>query len=281
MLRIIVLIVSFALSTFNLVNSLDLPQSEGYSNENELVNGMIDIKQEEISQDIEPVESLEEVITEERDESIIIDTVTQNWWEYPDNIKSVTRDGDDLLVLVNKEFKLPSTYAPSDLVKVGEDVIRRGSNYYLRSIVINDLRNLVSDAKADGIDLSIVSAYRSYSTQESTYNYWVNYNGGCVSCADKISARAGHSQHQLGTTLDFSSNEISDSLGIKFGDTNASEWLKSNAYMYGFVLGFPQGYESVTGYGYEPWHYRYIGRSNALLMRNSGMILEEYLRSVN
>jgi D-alanyl-D-alanine carboxypeptidase len=281
MLRIIVLIVSFALSTFNLVNSLDLPQSEGYSNENELVNGMIDIKQEEISQDIEPVESLEEVITEERDESIIIDTVTQNWWEYPDNIKSVTRDGDDLLVLVNKEFKLPSTYAPSDLVKVGEDVIRRGSNYYLRSIVINDLRNLVSDAKADGIDLSIVSAYRSYSTQESTYNYWVSYNGGCISCADKISARAGHSQHQLGTTLDFSSNEINDSLGIKFGDTKASEWLKSNAYKYGFVLSFPLGYESVTGYSYEPWHYRYIGRSNALLMKNSGMILENFLRSKN
>lgn len=280
MLRIIVLIVSFTLSTFNLVNSLDLPQSENYLKENELVNGMIDIKQEDISENIEPIESVEEV-TEEKEETSNTDPITQYWWEYPNDIKNVTRSGDELLVLVNKEYKLPSTYTPTDLVKVGDDVIRRGSNYSLRSIVIDDLRNLVSDAKFDGIDLSIVSAYRSYSTQESTYNYWVNYNGGCISCADRISARAGHSQHQLGTTLDFSSSEVNDTLGIKFGDTKASEWLKSNAYKYGFVLSFPQGYESITGYSYEPWHYRYIGRSNTLLMINSGMILEEYLRSIN
>ena len=204
-----------------------------------------------------------------------------NWWDYQDNIKECTKSGDDLLVLVNKEFKLPSTYTPSDLVTVGESVIRRGSSYQLRSIVINDLKNLVSDAKNDGIDLSVVSAYRSYSTQASTYQYWVNYNGGCVSCADKISARAGHSQHQLGTTLDFSSSEINDALGIKFGDTKASEWLKENAYKYGFALGFPQGSESITGYSYEPWHYRYIGKDNSSEMRNSGMILENYLRNVN
>jgi D-alanyl-D-alanine carboxypeptidase len=85
----------------------------------------------------------------------------------------------------------------------------------------------------------------------------------------------------LGTTLDFSSNEISDSLGIKFDNTKASDWLKENAYNYGFVLSFPQGYENTTGFSYEPWHYRYIGRADALLMKNSGMILEEYLRSKN
>jgi D-alanyl-D-alanine carboxypeptidase len=176
---------------------------------------------------------------------------------------------------------LPSTYAPSDLVIVGEEVIRRGSNYYLRSIIINDLKEMVNAAKSDGIDLSIVSAYRSYSTQQSTYNYWVAYNSGCVSCADRVSARAGHSQHQLGTTLDFSSSEVNDSLGIKFGDTKASAWLKDNAYKYGFVISFPQGYESVTGFSYEPWHYRYIGKVNAQEMKNSGMILEIYLRGKN
>ena len=164
---------------------------------------------------------------------------------------------------------------------VGDSVIRRGDSYYLRSIVINDLTDLVNAAESDGIDLSIVSAYRSYSTQASTYQYWVNYNNGCVSCADKISARAGHSQHQLGTTLDFSSSEVSDSLGIRFADTKASAWLVKNAYKYGFVLSFPQGYESVTGYSYEAWHYRYIGKTNALEMKNSGMILENYLQSKN
>lgn len=237
-------------------------------------NQVIDIEDINIQTDLQPEKVQTSIITSSP-------SAASNWWEYPDDIKSVIRNGNDLLVLVNKEYKLPSTYAPSDLVKVGDSVIRRGDKYYLRSIVINDLKSLVSDAKNDDIDLSIVSAYRSYSTQASTYQYWVNYNNGCVACADKISARAGHSQHQLGTTLDFSSNEVSDELGIRFADTKASDWLAKNAYKYGFVISFPQGYESVTGYSYEAWHYRYIGRTNALEMKNSGMILEKYLQSKN
>ena len=206
---------------------------------------------------------------------------TNNWWDYPDNIKKTKRHGDDLLVLVNKEYKLPSSYAPTDLVTVGNSVIRRGNNYQLRSIVINDLRALVNSAKSDGIDLSIVSAYRSYSTQITTYNHWVRHYGNCVSCADKISARPGHSEHQLGTTIDFSSNEVGDRLGSVFNNTRASRWLEENAYKYGFVISYPRGYESITGYSYESWHYRYIGRENAQEMVNSGMIRETYLRSKN
>ena len=269
MLKIIGLIVSFLVSTLSFFNVIALPQSEEMDENTVVVSKNVGVEEKEIE---EIVPKKVEVVTPKS---------SSNWWEYPVDIKQTTRSGNDLLVLVNKEYKLPSTYAPTDLVVVGEDVIRKGGNYYLRSIIINDLKALVNDAKGDGIDLSIVSAYRSYSTQQNTYNYWVSYNSGCVACADRISARAGHSQHQLGTTLDFSSNEINDSLGIKFGDTKASIWLKENAYKYGFALSFPQGYESVTGFSYEPWHYRYIGRANALEMKNSGIILEEYLRGKN
>ncbi len=206
---------------------------------------------------------------------------TSNYWSYPSDIKETTRNGNDLLVLVNKSYKLPSTYAPSDLTNLSSTGIINGSNYYLRSILINDLKSLVTDAKADGISLSVVSAYRSYSTQVSTYNYWVQYNGGSVDAADKISARAGHSQHQLGTAIDFSSPEVNNQLGVLFNNTKASAWLKENSYKYGFVISFPLGYESTTGFNYESWHYRYIGKANALEMKNSGMILEIYLRSKN
>jgi D-alanyl-D-alanine carboxypeptidase len=275
MIKVMGTIITFVLSSFLNFNVSQLPQDEKLDDTLLTVKGTIDIQESSMLEEIVP----KRVVREEK--TVSTDSNNSNWWDYPNTIKECTRSGDDLLVLVNKEYKLPSTYAPSDLVVVGESVIRRGSSYQLRSIVINDLKSLVNDAKAEGIDLSVVSAYRSYSTQASTYQYWINYNGGCVSCADRISARAGHSQHQLGTTLDFSSNEINDSLGIRFGDSNASEWLKENAYRYGFVLGFPQGYESTTGYSYEPWHYRYIGIENALEMRNSGMILENYLKSVN
>ena len=203
------------------------------------------------------------------------------WWKYPAQIFECSRSGNDLLVLVNKTYKLPSTYAPSDLVKASNSGIRRGENYYLRNILIADLTNMISDAKNSGIDLSIVSGYRSYQTQVNTYNYWLTKNNNNVEYVDTFSARAGHSQHQLGTVIDFSSNEISDALGDRFANTNASKWLIQNAHKYGFVISYPLGYESTTGYKYESWHYRYIGTSNALEMENSGMILENYLRARN
>jgi len=201
------------------------------------------------------------------------------WWGYPEAILQTTRSGDDLLVLVNKEYKLPSTYAPSDLVLASNAGIRKGEGFYLRNILINDLRDMINAATADSIDLSMVSGYRSYNTQIGTYNYWVGING--VDGADKISARAGHSQHQLGTAIDFSSSEVADGLGGSFRYTRAATWLAENSWRYGFVISYPSGYEPVTGYSYESWHYRYIGISNAKEMHDSGMILELYLRSKN
>lgn len=203
------------------------------------------------------------------------------WWEYPDTIYPTKRNGDDLLVLVNKQYKLPSSYAPKDLVKASKSGIRRGENYYLRNIVIPDLTRMITDAKLEGVDLSIVSGYRSYQTQIDTYNYWLKMNNGNTNLVDTFSARAGHSQHQLGTAIDFSTNEIGDKLGDEFSNTKASKWLSQNAYKYGFVISYPKGYENITGYKHESWHYRYIGVENAQNMINLGKILELYLRDYN
>lgn len=208
-------------------------------------------------------------------------TSTTGWWSYPTDIKLTKRNGDDLLVLVNKEYRLSESYVPSGLVSASLSGIRRGSSYLLRNIVIDDLRNLVNQATSDGVDLSIRSGYRSYQDQLSTYNYWLRYNGNNADYADRVSARAGHSQHQLGTAIDFSTSEIQDGIGGQFAPTKAAKWLEENAYKYGFVISFPRGYESVTGYNYESWHYRYIGKANAQEMINSGKILEIYLREKN
>jgi len=222
-----------------------------------------------------------EIETVEKEEETSQGSQSNEWWRYPEEILTTTRSGDDLLVLVNKQYKLPSTYAPTDLVKASNAGIRRGDSYYLRNIVINDLKDMILAAQSSGIDLSIVSGYRSYSTQVSTYSYWLTKNNNDVEYVDTFSARPGHSQHQLGTVIDFSSNEINDALGDSFANTNASKWLKENSYRYGFVISYPQGYESITGYKYESWHYRYIGKEYATQMVNNGMILENYLRSKN
>lgn len=206
---------------------------------------------------------------------------SSGWWTYPNDIKLTQKSGDDLLVLVNKEYRLSENYAPKDLVSASNAGIRKGENFKLRSIIIDDLRELVNSAKNDGIDLSIRSGYRSYQDQLYTYNYWLRVNGNNPDEADKISARAGHSQHQLGTVVDFSSSEIQDGIGGQFHTTKASKWLSENAWRFGFVIGFPKGYESTTGYSYESWHYRYIGKNNVKEMMNRGEILEIYLRGKN
>ena len=243
------------------------------------INWDTDYKDKEIYQWVENPQDIIDTSTivqiQKKEENSI------KWWEYPSTIYPTKRNGDDLLVLVNKQYKLPSSYAPKDLVKASKSGIRRGENYYLRSIVIPDLTRMITDAKSEGVDLSIVSGYRSYQTQIDTYNYWLKMNNGNTSLVDTFSARAGHSQHQLGTAIDFSTNEIGDKLGDEFSNTKASKWLSQNAYKYGFVISYPKGYENITGYKHESWHYRYIGLENAQNMINSRKILELYLRDHN
>ena len=182
---------------------------------------------------------------------------------------------NDLLVLVNKQYALPSTYQPPDLVYLADfGIPTSSSGLEVRAIIIADLQRLFADAKRDGISLVVVSPYRSYATQELLHNNYVQSEG--ETAADASSALPGHSQHQLGTAIDFGTNSDSN-LDEGFGNTAAGEWLAKNAYLYGFYIAYPANSESITGYEFEPWHYRYIGVQNALNLANSGMIMELYL----
>jgi D-alanyl-D-alanine carboxypeptidase len=231
----------------------------------------------EVDQDSTSDEKPKEDNTTDKEEE------TKEWWEYPDNIQTTTKSGDNLLVLVNKKYQLPSTYAPSDLVElntVNNLNIRLTKTLFVRDDITQNLKELGAAAENEGLDMSIISAYRSYSTQEATYQYWLDYNGGDVSATDKVSARPGHSQHQLGTTVDFSSSEVNDQIGSVFNPTEAAAWLENNAWKYGFVLAYPEGKHEITGYSYESWHYRYIGVGNAENFHNSDITLDEWLQQI-
>ena len=176
--------------------------------------------------------------------------------------------------LLDTYYRLSSTYAPSDRKNTSYAGLTSG--YSVRSFVIADLKAMASAARTAGARLAIQSAYRSYSNQKATFDYWVRVDG--YATAIKESARAGHSEHQLGTTLDFRS--YGGSAPWNYSDwatTKAGAWMKANAWKYGFIMSYPKGKTSVTCYAYEPWHYRYVGKDVAAKVRSSGLTLREYL----
>jgi D-alanyl-D-alanine carboxypeptidase len=176
--------------------------------------------------------------------------------------------------LLDTTYRLTSGYYPGDL----RSTVYAGLNsgHRVRALVIADLRAMARAARAAGARLAVQSAFRSYATQRSTFAYWSRVSG--YSAALRSSARAGHSEHQLGTTIDFRSYGGSAPWYYSdWGNTKAGAWLKRNAWRYGFILAYPKGKSSVTCYAYEPWHYRYLGRAEAAKVRSSGLTLRQYL----
>ncbi|MDL2228664.1 M15 family metallopeptidase [Treponema sp. OttesenSCG-928-L16] len=163
-------------------------------------------------------------------------------------------EGDPFLwILVDKQHALPSGYEPEDLVELtGPSYLLNRSGLTLRKAAADSLEEMAAAARAEGITLVASSAYRSYEYQEEVYARNVRQYG--QETADRESARPGRSQHQLGLVVDFGS--IDDS----FAETKAGRWMALNAGRFGWSLSFPQGYEAVTGYRWESWHYRYAGR---------------------
>ena len=181
---------------------------------------------------------------------------------------SVESSPESLRCLVNKMRPFAQKdWAPSDLVDF--------EGQQLRAEAAQAARTMMDAAKAEGVTLTVSSAYRSYAVQQQTYQHWVSVNGQKV--ADQLSARPGYSEHQTGLAIDFSSPE-GCRLEECYEDTRAGRWLAKNAQNYGFILRFPKGQQAVTGYLFEPWHYRYLGKDLTARYAASGAnTLEEYL----
>lgn len=159
----------------------------------------------------------------------------------------VTTVGD--VLIVNKKYPVPQSY---------------GSG--LNSEAVEALNNM---RYYSGYSMPIVSGFRSYEAQEKIFAGWCARDG--VEVASTYSARPGHSEHQTGLAMDITSLEQS------YGNTREGKWIAENCYKYGFILRYPQGKYNITGYIYEPWHVRYLGKSTAKLVHDSGLTLEEFL----
>lgn len=176
-----------------------------------------------------------------------------------------------ILMITNKFYKLTSDFEGLNLVKVSEDDSMYGRTYYLNEEAYEHFKEMVSDARSIGLDFGIYSAYRSYDTQVNLYNNYVKRDG--VALADTYSARAGYSEHQTGLAVDLRSRTMNTSY---FEETNEYKWLKDNAHKYGFIIRYPEEFVYITGYQFEPWHYRYCGKEAATIIYNEGITFDEY-----
>ncbi len=183
-------------------------------------------------------------------------------------------DPTSIWVVVNKLRPLnPRDYVPPDLVQVP---VQHVYTPLLRKEASDAVVAMFAAAQSEaGLGLQSQSAYRSYSTQVSTYNGYVASRGQAG--ADLTSARPGYSEHQTGLALDISSVPAACTLAACFGQTPQGMWLAANAYRFGFILRYPADKTAITGYEYEPWHFRYVGVALATEMHDEGVeTLEEF-----
>ena len=180
-------------------------------------------------------------------------------------------DKDFLLVLVDKTHFLQPDYVPEDLIPLKKNDLYNinRNDLSLRIPVEKALQVMSQGAKKDGLTLLVSSTYRSYDYQKKLFARYVAQDGEAL--AERYSARAGTSQHQLGTAIDFGS--ITDD----FAETKQGKWLYAHAAEYGFSLSFPAGYEDVTGYMWECWHYRYIGKEACALQKKWFDDIQQYM----
>ncbi len=175
-------------------------------------------------------------------------------------------DPVSIWVVANKQRPLnPKEYVPNDLTSIG--------SVQLRQEAAQALTKLRQAASAQGLTITPLSGYRSYTTQVTVYNREVSHYGQAT--ADTQSARPGHSEHQSGLAVDVGGGGC----GIEdcFGNTPEGKWLAANAHTYGYVIRYPEGKQDITGYRYEPWHIRYVGLELASEMKKQGALtLEEF-----
>jgi D-alanyl-D-alanine carboxypeptidase len=188
---------------------------------------------------------------------------------YDDVVTPRHAQADWPVSLLDTIYRLPAEYAPTDLVDSAAAGVNSG--YLVRALIAEDLAALADAARAHGTPIRLVSGYRSHAQQHQTFQYWVELGG--YERALRTSARAGHSEHQLGTTIDVTGS--ADSAPWEYADwatTPTGSWMAVNAWRHGFVMSYPRDAFDAACYDYEPWHYRYVGRELAIRIHEEGRV---------
>jgi D-alanyl-D-alanine carboxypeptidase len=188
-------------------------------------------------------------------------------------------DADSIWVVVNKQRQIsPLRYKPENLVfpNFPRPKTQNPFGLELREEAATAAVAMAQAMKEEGSGTLVLnSGFRTYKNQQGLYNRTRDTRG--LDVAEKLSARPGHSEHQLGLAADFSARGQGCVIMVCFGTTKAGKWLEQNAYEYGFILRYPKGFKEVTGFQYEPWHFRYVGVELATELKTKGIkTLEEF-----
>lgn len=200
----------------------------------------------------------------------IVNVHANNKWY---NIELKTNESLNELMLVNKFYALTKDYTPKNLTNIGLDYSygTEGENKLI-DYAYEAFQELWDAAYKKGYYLMVTSSYRDYASQEEIYNYRKTTQGERK--ADETAARPGHSEHQTGLVVDMTSKTEPDA--ESFTESKAYAWLKENAYKYGYIERYPEGKTYITGYSPESWHWRYVGREAAKVMRDEDITYDEY-----
>ena len=202
---------------------------------------------------------------------ILLLIILENGNFYKD-IKVINKVNID--TLVNKNIRLEKEYVPNDLELL--DIKYACKDKYLRKEAKIFFEKMAEDAKKDGLNIVATSTYRSYDYQEKLYNNYCLDKG--IYYADMASARAGHSEHQTGLAVDVADSSLDYD---NFEDTKEFIWMNKNSYKYGFILRYPKAKFHITGFKYEPWHYRYVGTKISNYLYKNNLTLDEYYLNQN
>lgn len=195
--------------------------------------------------------------------------------EAEDGLLEVTNEESNL-VLVNKYRKLPDGYEPADLTYPIVPLHGAAKDKTLmRKEAAKALEKLFEGAEANDIELTPVSAYRSFDRQQSLYNFYIETHG--EEWTHAYSALPGTSEHQTGLAMDVSSPNFGNKLEKEFGETKEGAWLADHAHEYGFIIRYPEDKVDITEYHYEPWHIRYVGVKHATYLYENDLVLEEVM----
>ncbi len=181
---------------------------------------------------------------------------------------------DPTLLLVNKEYPIPHDYEP-ELTVLKLHHKRKNGQEKMRPDAAEALTRLFAAAKADGIELGVVSGYRSYITQKLIHQQKVAKKGRAS--AELTSAPPGKSEHQLGLAVDVSCASINYRLNAIFGNTPEGQWVEAHCAEYGFIIRYRSEWLKITGYKAEPWHIRYVGPEHARLAMELNVPYEYYI----
>lgn len=195
-----------------------------------------------------------------------------------ENSRAADRSSE-YLILVNKTHPIGKTYKPKDLRSAKPAASDRPEEYQkLRKAAANAFSRLSKGAKKRGYVIKLTTGFRPYDYQKILYRQYIQADG--KKRAEQYSARPGYSEHQSGLCADVSSPSVDYELTQKYGRTKEGKWLAKNAHKYGFIIRYPRGREHITGYEYEPWHIRYVGKEAAAEIYEQGITLEEYLGDI-